>query len=165
MNSKILQIVSKVIHILPATNCFAFKCTLYRLAGVKIGKNVRIYSSAKLIGSGYLEIGDNTWIGPEVMIISTQRVVIGANCDIAPRVYIGDGTHKITPTEKRIAGIECCNPIIIGDGCWICTGAHILAGVNIGEKCIIAAGAVVTKSCNEHIMIAGIPARKVRSLL
>lgn len=117
------------------------------------------------MGVGTLEIGDNTWIGPEVMIVSSQRVVIGADCDIAPRVYIGDGTHEITPYHKKIAGIEICRPVEIGSGCWICTGAFILAGVNIGEKCVIAAGAVVTRSCKKNVMIAGVPGREVKSLL
>ena len=95
MNTLLLYIVGGLIHSLPSTKCFSLKCQLYRLTGAKIGKNVRIASSAKIIGNGDLTIGDNTWIGHEVMIACSNKIVIGKDCDIAPRVYIGNGTHII----------------------------------------------------------------------
>lgn len=76
--------------ILPETRCFGFKRWMLRLCGAKIGKNVRICSSAKFLGAGDLEIGDNTWIGHQCLISSSSRIIIGANCDFAPRVYISE---------------------------------------------------------------------------
>ena len=93
MNSFRLFVVRKILDFIPETRAFGMKRTLYRWAGARIGDGVRINSSVKITGIGKLTIGDNTWIGSDTMIMCSSEVVIGANCDIAPRVFIGDGTH------------------------------------------------------------------------
>lgn len=165
MRSLIQYLYSFIFHLLPETRCFSFKRFMLRLAGVNVGRNVKICSSVTILGAGRLTIGDNTWIGHDVMICASNNVTIGSNCDIAPRVYIGDGTHEITPKHERIAGIDTTYPIKIGNGCWICANATILPGVEIGNKCVVAAGAVVLKSIHEDLaLIAGIPAQIRRKL-
>lgn len=100
---------------LPETRCFAFKAALLRWCGARIGTHVRICSSAHIIGNGDLQIGDDVWIGSGVFISTVKgvKVQLGACCDIAPRVSILTGMHKITPDGAHIAG---------GDGfvgaCW-----------------------------------------------
>ena len=54
--------------------------------------------------------------------------------------------------------------ISIGEGCWIASGAIILGGVCIGKNSIICAGAVVTRSFPNSVMLAGVPARIIRNL-
>lgn len=152
-------LVGIIMPLLPETHCFALKRLLLRLTGAIIGKNVRICSSATFIGSGQLIIGDNTWIGHRCLISASSLIHIGANCDIAPNVYIGNGTHIITPWCDRIASIEICKDIVIGDGCWIGVNSTILPGVEIGNKCVIAAGSVVTHSfVSNCCLLAGVPA-------
>lgn len=165
MNSVRLYIVSIVIKIIPETRAFGLKRRLYRWAGVCIGKNVRICSSVHIIGSGELEIGDNTWIGHKTLIVASSKITIGNNVDIAPNVYIGTGTHEITPSKDRIASVEISKNIIIGDGCWLCANCLILPGIKLGKKCVIAAGAVVTKSFNDMHLIAGVPAESKKEFL
>lgn len=164
MNNLRLYLLSGIVHLLPETRAFGLKRRLYRWADVKLGDNVRICSSVKIVGAGELEIGDNTWIGPETFISASSTIRIGANCDIAPRVFIGDGTHELTPERNRVADIETCHPITIGDGCWICANATIIAGVVIGQKCVVAAGAIVTKSFEGMSVIGGVPAKLIKRL-
>lgn len=123
-----------------------------------MGKNVRVCSSAMIIGSGALEIGDNTWIGHRVLISSSSSIYIGHNVDVAPNVYIGTGTHTIDIEGERIAGEGISKDIVVNDGAWLCTGCMILPGVTIGEKCVVAAGAVVTHSSEAKKLLAGVPA-------
>lgn len=165
MNSLKLYLASGLIHHLPETRAFGFKRILYRWAGVRIGNNVRICSSVKIIGTGQLEVGDNTWIGPETFISASSTIKIGANCDVAPRVFIGDGTHELTPELDRVADIETCIPITIGDGTWIGAHATIVAGVTLDQKTVVAAGAVVTKSFEGMNIIGGVPARHLKALI
>ena len=94
----------------------------------------------------------------------SSEISIGANCDIAPRVYIGDGTHELTPQEDRIAGIDTTKKIFVGDGCWLCVNSTVLPGVTIGNKCVVAAGAVVTKNVDDMTLVAGVPARRIKDL-
>lgn len=164
MNSSRLFLVRKILDFVPETRAFGLKRVLYRWAGANIGKGVRINSSAKVTGVGKLSIGENTWIGPNTTIMCSSEISIGSNCDIAPRVYIGDGTHQITPNEKRIAGVDITQKITIGDGCWLCVNSIILPGVSIGNKCVVAAGAVVTDDCEDMTLVAGVPAMKKKNL-
>ena len=164
MNSAKLYISKLVFALLPETRGFGLKRLMLRWAGAKIGQNVRICSSAMVIGAGSLEIGDDTWVGHRVLISASSSIRIGRSCDIAPNVFIGNGTHEITPDHDRIADIELSKDITIGDGCWLCANSVILAGVTIGRICVVAAGAVVTKSSGDMKLLAGVPAVEKKEL-
>lgn len=165
MSTLKLFIASLILPFIPPTKAFALKRQLYRWCGAKVGKDVRIVSSARILGNGELSIGDDTWIGHNVTIVCSSKIAIGKNCDIAPNVFIGNGTHEITPEKSRIAGADCSKNINIGDGCWLCAGSYILPGVSIGKMNVIAAGAVVTETIpNSYMLFGGIPARKLKNL-
>lgn len=55
-------------------------------------------------------------------------------------------------------------PTLIKDGCWVGANVTIIPGVTIGEGCIIAAGAVVTKNCEPDGLYAGVPAKRIKDL-
>ena len=165
MNSSLLSIANYICHHLPTTRCFAFKRFLYRLCGASIGKNVRICSSVSIIGDGSLTISDNVWIGHETMIIVSAPVSIGANVNIAPRCFIGTGTHEIDIQGKSVAGTGISLPIIIYDGAWLCTHTVVIAGASIGRKSITAAGSVVLDTIPDGEMWGGVPAKYIKSLL
>lgn len=160
-----VQYLNKLIFpLLPETKCFGIKRSLMRLAGATIGRNVRICSSAMIIGAGKLSIDDNTWVGHRVVLIASSSIRIGKNVDIAPNVFIGNGTHRITPDKDRIADIELSKDIVIGDGCWLCVNSTILPGTELAKKVVVGAGAVVGSVFKEDcILIVGVPAKKVKS--
>lgn len=164
MKTKRLILIRKIMNFLPETRFFHIKNKLLRWAGVKIGKNVRICSSVQFLGSGEIEIGDDVWIGHEVMIVSTARIKIGSHVDIAPRVFIGTGTHEIDSNGSHSAGKGKNIPVFIGDGVWLCVNSTILPGSDIGNKTVIAAGAVVKGVLPERIVAGGNPARPLKSL-
>lgn len=164
MKSGWLYIMRILMLFIPESRCFAFKRWLLRKSGAIVGDNVRVCSSAMFIGTGCLEIGENTWIGHKCLISVSSNVKIGANCDLAPMVYIGTGTHEITPEQSRIGGIELSKDIKIGDGCWLCAGCIILPGVRVGKKGVIAAGAVVVKDTNPYTINGGVPARQIKQI-
>lgn len=164
MNSFGLYIVGHVVRLLPSTRCFGVKRFLYRICGVRIGNNVRICSSAIISGGGELSIGDNTWIGHNVLIVCSRRIEIGKNCDIAPKVYIGDGTHIIDTNSPKIAGEGKSLPIRIGDGCWLCVNSCILPGSLLAEKCIVAAGAVYKGTSNPYEVWGGVLAKRIKAI-
>lgn len=158
-------LISLIMILIPETSCFKLKAYLYRQIGFKIGKNVRICSSAKLIGSGKLIIGDNTWIGPNCIIAASSKVEIGDNVDIAPLVYIGTGTHELFDQHKRrVAGKGKNLDVKIGDGCWIGVRSTILPGVKISKMTMVAAGSLVNKEFDEFKLIGGIPAKEIKDL-
>ncbi len=166
MNNLLLFLSKKIFSLIPETSCFGLKRFFLRLAGAKIGKNVRICSNVSIIGNGDLSIGDNTWIGHETIIICSTELKIGANVDIAPRCYIGTGTHEINlnPNEPNVAGKGKSCSIEIGDGCWICACSTLLPGCKIGKQSIIAAGAVVKGEVGCRELWGGALARFIRKI-
>ncbi|MFN7183321.1 MAG: acyltransferase [Thermomonas haemolytica] len=165
MNTILLYLWSLLCPLLPATRLFRVKRGLLRLAGAQVAGKVRIVSSARFQLTGKLQIGNDTWIGHEVLVVGGNApVAIGANCDIAPRVTIATGTHRIDPAGPRVAGAGDSLPVRIGDGCWICAGATILGGTRIGAHSIVAAGAVVRGEFPPRALIGGVPARVIRPI-
>ena len=150
---------------LPETRAFGFKAWLLRWCGAEVGRNVRINSSTVVSGTARLRIGDNVWIGPGCRIYPTGGgdVSIGSNVDLAPEVMIVTGSHEVAVGAERAAGRGCSAPVVVGDGCWLCTRATVLKGVDIPPQTVVAAGAVVVRSVSDRPggMWAGVPAKAV----
>ena len=90
-----------LLKLLPETRCFSIKRSLLRLVGYEIGHDVRVCSSARFLGAGHIILKEGTWIGHESMLVSTSLISVGAKVDIAPKVYIGTGTHIVDPVGER----------------------------------------------------------------
>lgn len=88
-------------------------------------------------------------------------IVLGDNIRFGPGVRIISANHDILNFDSHVKS----DPIRIGNRCWIGANSVILPGVCLGEHVIVGAGSVVTKSFNgPDIMIAGVPADKVRDI-
>ncbi len=156
-----LSIIYFIISLLPATRFYRFKTRIYQLLGFKFNSSVRLVSSVKLFGN--IIIGRDTFVGHDVLITTgLDPVVIGDYVDIAPRVVIVNGTHEITPKEKRIAGRGYSKKIIINNGVWIGANTTIIGGVTIGEMTIIGAGSVVINNLPSYSICVGNPARPIK---
>jgi len=133
---------------------------------VTIGKHAIIrptnaYGGA--IGEG-LRIGNNSSIGPFAYIGCSGFIDIGDNVIMGPRVGIFAENHhfdnlKIPIREQGVKR----SFVKINDDCWIASNVVILAGVTIGKGCVIASGSVVTKDIPPFSVVAGIPAKVVKS--
>lgn len=97
------------------------------------------------------------------MFLDVCEIRIGDNCFVAPQVGIYTATHPLDPQE-RISGTEFGKPITIGDNCWIGGSATIVPGVTLGNNVVVAAGAVVTKSFGDNVVIGGNPAKIIKEL-
>src|SRR2546425_5317990 len=147
---------------------------------VQLGKDVKLSKFINLYGC---EVGDHTKIGAFVEIQKTAK--IGKNCKISSHtficegvtiednVFVGNGVtfindsypRAITPdgelqTEKdwRV------EPALVRKGASIGSGATILANVTVGENALVGAGSVVTRDVPANVIVAGNPARVLRSI-
>lgn len=161
-----LWIYRLITGLLPETRCFGFKSLLLRWCGAKVGDNVRISSSAILLGDGRLEIGDDVWVGAGCRIspVGDSSITIGPCCDIGPEVMIITGSHEIDINGFHIAGKGKSASVNIGDGCWLGARTTILPGVTLASKTLVAAAAVVTKSVSiGNSLVVGVPAKIVKT--
>jgi acetyltransferase-like isoleucine patch superfamily enzyme len=84
---------------------------------------------------------------------------------IGPRVTIYTQNHTVDAQGgRRVLEPDTVAPVRIGSNCWIGTNAIILAGVDVGDDSVVAAGAVVTRDVPAGTLVAGVPARVVRSV-
>ena len=167
MNSVKLSLYRLLVTWLPETSCFWLKAALLRWCGARVGRNVRICSSAMIVGVGNLEIGDDVWIGSRcfLSLSAPAGVIIGSHVDIGPEVMFLTGSHEIDPTGDHIGGKGTAAPVSIGSGSWLGARTTILPGVMLASKTITAAGSVVTKSCETpKVLLAGLPAQAKKGL-
>lgn len=136
------------------------------------GKNIVLGQDARLvfiekycdgIYNPKLTIGDGVNITDHFTAL-VAAVTIESNCLIGSYVFITSENHGINPElSDSYDNIPLtASPVYIGKGCWIGEKACIMPGVTLGERCIVAAGAVVTKSFPSHTMIAGVPAKAIK---
>jgi acetyltransferase-like isoleucine patch superfamily enzyme len=150
------------------------------LNNVSLGKNTRIFNFVNAYGCS---IDDNTKIGAFVEI--QKGAFIGKNCKISSHSFICEGVHiednvfvghgvmftndlfpKATnsdesqQTEADWKVIE----TIVKKGASIGSNATILCGITIGENALIGAGSVVTKDVPPNTVVAGVPAKIIKSL-
>ncbi|GAB4498335.1 MAG: sugar O-acetyltransferase [Saprospiraceae bacterium] len=108
---------------------------------IRLGKNVFINHDCSFLDLGGITVEDNVMIGPKVSLISED--------------------HPVNPKERKILDLK---PVIIKRNAWLAAGAIILPGVTVGENSVVAAGAVVTENVPDNTVVAGVPARVVKSL-
>ena len=109
-------------------------------------------------------IGDRCLIGRGSAIVGHYRIDIGDDVFTGMNVYITDQNHGYEDPDTPI-GIQDPqdDPVVIGDGSWIGSGAVVLPGARIGKHCVVAANSVVRGTFPSHSVIAGVPAKVVRA--
>lgn len=143
---------------------------------IRIGDNVCIDGELFCNKMGRIEIGDFTVINHNTFIVADNLVKIGRSCFIARDVLIQDNnSHPIDPEKRKQQSIshyimptdtyESDNsPIELEDCVWVGTRVIILKNVKVGYGSVIAAGAVVTKNIPPMSIVAGNPARVVKTI-
>ena len=132
----------------------------------KFGSNIYIGRSVNLKNVEHLSIGDNVSVHDSCYLDALGRLEIGYNVSIAHHTSILTFNHtwddtalpiKYNPVQKA--------PVIINDDVWIGCGVRIMPGVVIGTRSIIAAGSVVTRDVPPGVIVAGVPARVIKSII
>ena len=106
--------------------------------------------------------GEKVFFNFNCVVLDVAPVKIGSRTLFGPNVQIYTAMHP-SDYQERASGIEFAKPITIGEDVWIGGSAVICPGVNIGDRCIIGAGSVVTKDIPSDCFAAGNPCRVIRN--
>lgn len=114
-------------------------------AGIWVGRDSLIGEYSVIRGQGGVRIGDRVYTSPFTQIIAVNHVF-----DDPDRPFVEQGITA--------------EGIVIEDDVWLGSGAVITDGVRVGKGAVVAAGAVVTKDVLPHTIVAGVPARPIRTI-
>ena len=141
-----------------------------------VALGARVYVGHLAILKGYyknrLVVGDGTWIGQAAFLHAAGGITIGRDVGIGPHVSILTSTHGEPdepdpragrPRRPIMDGALRLAPVVLGDGCDLGVGAIVLPGITVGEGAQVGAGAVVTEDVAPYTVVAGNPARLLRS--
>lgn len=110
-----------------------------------------------------IRIGSENYFNRGVMLDACGLIEIGNENMFGPDVYITDANHSFAAGAGPRTAPMSIGHVKIGNRCWIGAKAVILRDVELGDGCIVGAGAVVTKSFPAGSVLAGVPARVLRS--
>jgi acetyltransferase-like isoleucine patch superfamily enzyme len=169
--SKVGPVLNARRHLRKATS-LGRKVTLYGNPQVvnegtmTIGERCRLVSTvAKLelvaLPGGHLEIGENVFINYGSSLVSSTHVKIGNDVLIGTHVMVMDTDfHRVEDKSWDTSG----KPVIVEERAWLGNRSIILKGVTIGHDSVVAAGSVVTSDVPPRTIVAGVPARVVRTI-
>lgn len=113
-------------------------------SGLRCGRRVSMSRGVQLTCGGGLTIGSNVLIGPGTFVITN-----GHRMDRLDIPMYDQGLYN--------------KPVVIGNDVWLGANVVVLPGVEIGDGAVVAASSVVTQNVPPRTVVAGIPARVVKS--
>ena len=169
------DIVSKIY--LKKFETFGKNSVLYKPLYIKgkenicIGDNTTILNNARIQVynditklNSKLYIGNSCYIGYNNSFLVGENIIIEDGVLMASNILISSENHSINPELDKYFSMQplVCKEIKIGEGSWIGEKVSILAGVEIGKKCIIGCNSVVTKNIPDYSIAVGNPARVIK---
>ncbi|MEK9933481.1 MAG: acyltransferase [Luminiphilus sp.] len=113
-------------------------------------------------GQGRITLGNACLMSPGSRISASDEIVLGDGCMLANGAYITDSDwHGL---YDRINRAPEPTPVVLGDNVWVGDHATVLKGVSIGDNSVVAARSVVTSDVPDNVVVAGNPARVVKTL-
>ena len=135
-----------------------WRCLMARLFGAKLGKDIRLYPSAKIWAPWNLAMGDHSCLGPEVDCYSVDRISIGPYTVVSQYSFLCTASHDYTdPAMPLITA-----PITLGERVWITADVFIAPGVMIGDGAVVTARSSVFNDIEPWTVSGGNPAQSIK---
>ena len=137
---------------------------LHGTRNIQLGRGALIYPGAYLEtqGQGRITIGDDVVLSRGVHIVAFEAVTLANGCMIGEYSSLRDANHRLGADSLRHSGHDSA-AITLGCHVWVGRGATVLKGVRLGDHCVVAANAVVTRDVPAHAIVGGVPARQLKT--
>ncbi|OOY32605.1 acetyltransferase [Thioclava sp. F36-6] len=133
---------------------------LLRCFGARVGAEVHIHPSVRIIIPWNLILGAQCAVGDRAILYSLGPITIGARATVSQGAHLCAGTHDLAISNRPLLKL----PISIGADAWIAADAFIGPDVTVGTGAVVGARAVVVKDVEEGWIVAGNPARLIRKI-
>ena len=144
---------------------------LTRLIPSSKGKDLYVFAPFDCEYGININVGTGCFINYNCTFLDVAPITLGDGVWLGANVTLATPMHPFLPDERLpqeypdgFHDLEYSKPITIKENCWICSSATIVGGVTVGKNSIVAAGAVVTRDVPENSIVAGVPARVIRTI-
>jgi acetyltransferase-like isoleucine patch superfamily enzyme len=162
---KVDEVVTRTLALMPALNAAAsvdkIREKLSEIIGTDIDRSNTIFAPFYTNFGRFISIGKHVFINHACSFLDMGGITLEDHVLIGPRVNLVTENHPLDPVTRR--GMI-CKPIVIKRNAWIGAAATVLPGVTIGENAVVAAGAIVSKDVPANTIVAGVPAKVIRSI-
>jgi acetyltransferase-like isoleucine patch superfamily enzyme len=134
---------------------------LSQITNSEIDESVVVFTPLHINYGKNTKIGKNVFINFDCTFLDLGGIIIEDNVMLAPKVCLLSEAHPISPKDRQTLT---AGKIHIKKNAWIGANATILQGVTIGENSVVAAGAVVSKNVAANTVVAGIPAKFIKTI-
>ncbi|MCF2442586.1 sugar O-acetyltransferase [Dyadobacter sp. CY345] len=143
-----------------ATDMDDMRQRLSEIIGIPIDQSTTIFPPFHTNFGRFIRLGKNVFINHACSFLDIGGIYIEDDVQIGPRVNITSENHPTDTADRKALILK---PVIIRQNAWIGAGATILPGVTIGENGVVAAGAVVSRDVPANTIVAGIPAKVIKT--
>ncbi|OUJ67844.1 DapH/DapD/GlmU-related protein [Hymenobacter crusticola] len=159
-------VVARTIRLCTELNASALELDQVRdrlsaIIGSEIDASTTIFPPFYTNFGQFISLGKNVFINHACSFLDIGGITIEDNVMIGPRVNLTSENHPLDPRDRTTVLLQ---PIVIKRNAWIGASATILPGVTVGENAVVAAGAVVSRDVLPNTVVAGIPAKVVKTL-
>jgi len=161
----ILSIVSSTIKLSPglnnSTSTGEARKRLGEIIGAEIDESTTVFVPFFTNFGRFISLGKNVFINHACSFLDMGGITIEDDVLIGPKVNLITENHPLDPANRRTLVTK---PIVIKRNAWLGAGVTILPGVTVGENAVVAAGAVVSRDVPDNTIVAGVPAKVVKSV-
>jgi acetyltransferase-like isoleucine patch superfamily enzyme len=160
------EVVSRTIRLCVEMNASATDLDQVRnrlsdIIGTEVDESTTVFPPFYTNFGRSIRLGKNVFINHACSFLDIGGITIEDDVQIGPRVNLTSENHPLDPSDRKTVLPK---PILIKRNAWIGAAATVLPGVVIGENSIVAAGAVVSRDVPPNTVVAGVPAKVVKSL-
>ena len=157
----VLALGSRLARLIPLNVVYEQQLNGIVASCAAVGPGTRLRMPLIVYSPELLRIGAHTGVGEFCVLRANGGMTIGDRVQIAAGAILTTRGHPLgIPRNDQVVDA----PIVIEDDVWIGSGAVILPGVTVGRGAIVAAGAVVTSAVEPMTVVAGVPARPIRTI-
>ena len=163
--SRIFEVAARTMQLSAELNCSAdinlIRQLLEEITETPLDERTTVLAPFHINLGIFTRIGKNTFINHDCTFLDIGGITIEDDVLIGPKVSLITESHPLNPSERKSLLVK---PIVIKRNAWIGAGATILPGVTVGENAVVAAGAVVSKDVPANTVVAGIPAKVIKTI-
>ncbi len=137
----------------------AWRLIWLRLFGCKIEGTPFVHQRARIEMPWHITLHDQSCVGDRANLYALGEIELGRKCVVAQEVYLCTGTHDFNDPHLSLVTAK----ITVGDNAFVGARAFVLPGVHIGDGVIVGACSLVTRSVKPWSVVAGSPAKFLRS--